>query len=80
MKKITKIIIVVLILGGLAGGYFGIRYEMKLYNTIVMQNKKIGIMDDFLSKTFPNEVQSYLSSIQAKVQSSVILPVNPIQK
>lgn len=76
MKKITKIVIGILILGGLTGGYFGMRYQIKLYNTIVIQNKKIGIINDFLSYTFPTEINQYMEVLREKNISPVSLPAN----
>ena len=80
MGKITKIIIAILVLGGLVGGYFGIRYQLKLYNTIVQMNTKINLIDDFVSYTFPDETKLYIEALKSKTQTPVVLPANPTQK
>lgn len=56
----TKIVIGVLLFIAVAVGvFFGIRYERNVYKALVLHNQRINIMDDFLTKTFPNEVKAY---------------------
>ncbi len=74
MKK--KIIIGALILGGLVGGYFGVRYEIKVYNTVILENQRINVLEDFVLYAFPDQVDSYQAVIKAKQAGSA--PTSPL--
>lgn len=68
MNKKAKILMIVGILatiGVAVGLYFYVRYEIKLYNTLVLQNSKILILDDFLAKSFPDQTKDYLEAFKA---------------
>jgi len=58
------------------GLYSYVRYEMKVYNTLVLQNTKILILDDFLAKNFPEQVKSYKALQAQKTPAVAPLPAN----
>lgn len=65
MKKYIKIILITLLLLGLATGiFFYIRYELKVYNTLIYVSQKDQIISDFLSKNFPDQVKAYDESLK----------------
>ena len=73
---IKKIIIGVLILGGLVGGYFGVRYQIKVYNTLVLHNAQLIYLKTFLATTFPEQAKAFDLAVKAQTE----LPVSPVKK
>lgn len=64
MKK--YIIIGVLVLAAIVGIVFLVRYEMKVYRTIIFQNARINVLDDFLTVSFPEQVETYKQAVKNK--------------
>lgn len=67
-KKIIWSIIGVVLAVGL---FFYVRYEMKVYNTLIMEHQRISVIDNFITETFKDQVQAY---VNAKKQAP--LPAN----
>lgn len=64
MKK--YIIIGVLGVAAIVGIVFLVKYEMKVYRTIIFQNARINVLDDFITYSFPEQVETYKYIIKNK--------------
>lgn len=69
---IKKIVIGVLIVGGIVGGYFGVKFQIKLYNAILITQRGLADTINFLKTEFPTEVADYI----AKQEQKSALPAN----
>jgi len=68
---VKKIIIGVLVLGGLVGGYFGVRYQVRLYNTVVLHNTQLIYIKSFLVTTFPEQAKAFDLAVKAQAELPV---------
>lgn len=59
-KKIIIKIAVGLVIA--VGVFFYVRYEIKLYNTVILQSRRVDILEDFLVKNFPNQANAYIEA------------------
>ena len=85
MNKKTKILMVVgalAIVGVVFGLYSYVQYEIKLYKTLVVEHNRISVMDDFLTTTFPDQVNAYIANKKAGAQANApaTLPAKPATK
>lgn len=49
----------------LTGLGFYVLYEIKVYNTLLIQAQRINVLDDFLSSTFKEQVKIYVDAKKA---------------
>ena len=63
-----KIVIGALILGGLVGGFLGIRYQIRLYNTVIIHNAQLAYLKSFLATTFPEQAKEFDLAIKAQAE------------
>lgn len=77
---IKRIIIGVLIIGGVVGGYFGVKYEIKLYKALLATQINQADVVRFLRQEFPAQVQHYTETQKAgQVAPASNAPVAPKQ-
>ncbi len=67
---IKKIIIAVLILAGLVGAFFGIRYELRLYKAVIAAHQRINVLENFLVVAFPQQTNAYLAAREAELKAN----------
>ena len=85
MNKKVKILMVVgalAIIGVGFGIYKFVDFQINLYKTIATEHNRITLLDDFLTRTFPDQVNAYIQAKKAgaKVSAPAVLPANPATK
>lgn len=64
MKKIITISLIILAV--LTGVFFYVRYQIKLYKTVMYTAQKELIIENFLTVNFPDQVKTFNESLIAK--------------
>lgn len=61
-----KIIIILIILGGLTGIFFYARYQVRLFNTIKFLSEKTVLLENFIVVSFPDQTTQFNETLKAK--------------
>lgn len=77
LKKIAKVVLVALLI---AGAYFGYQYEKKIYDAIVITQRGLADVINFVKTEFPEQTASYVQKQNNAAQGGSELPAtNPEQ-
>ena len=65
-QYIKMAIAIVVLIAVLTGVVFYVRYQIKLYRTVILMAEKIVLLEDFAVKSFPEQVTIYNNMIKQK--------------
>ncbi len=67
-KKVKYVLVSLFITGLVAGIYYFVRFQVQLYNIAAVQKNRVDILENFLTKSFPDQVKSYVDTRKATQQ------------
>ena len=63
---IIKVVIGVLALGLVVGGYFYVQHEMRVYKALIVTQGGVADIINFIKMEFPDQVADYQAKIKAQ--------------
>ena len=75
LKKIAKIVFIALVITGV---WFGYQYEKRIYDAIVITQRGLADVINFVKTEFPDQTANYVQSQNAKANGGSELPATNI--
>lgn len=65
-KIVLKVVLTLVVITGLA---FYVRYEISVYNALVLQNQQLSAIQAFLAQNFPDQVNTYNNNVKVNLKA-----------